>query len=134
VPADITGDIAFAAQQFWYATKNQTWLRQAYPGLLRETANYWASRVEWAGDVAHIDHVIPPDEYATGNDSVYTNFVAQRNLIFSGEAAAALGETPEPAWAKTAKALPILFDEKLGIHTEYSGCESGSSPLRLMVC
>ena len=52
----------------------------------------------------------------------------------SGEAAAALGETPEPAWAKTAKALPILFDEKLGIHTEYSGCESGSSSLRLIVC
>ena len=29
-------------------------------GLLRETANYWASRVEWAGDIAHINHVIPP--------------------------------------------------------------------------
>jgi trehalose/maltose hydrolase-like predicted phosphorylase len=88
----ITGDIAIAAQQFWYATNNRTWLRLAFPGLLKETAQFWTSRVEWEGDggsdhdgdgdggaIAHINHVIPPDEYATGNDSVYTNYVSAPN-------------------------------------------------------
>eukprot|EP01052_Picozoa_sp_SAG31_P063538 SAG31_NODE_22461_length_525_cov_0.704225_1_plen_71_part_01 len=52
----ITGDIAIAAQQYWYATKNLTWLKLAYPGLLKETANFWVSRVEWDNDgVAHIN-------------------------------------------------------------------------------
>ena len=30
----LTGDIAFATQQYYYATGNRTWLAQAYPGLL----------------------------------------------------------------------------------------------------
>jgi trehalose/maltose hydrolase-like predicted phosphorylase len=34
---------------------------------------------------AHIDIVIPPDEYHQGNDSVYTNVVATLALRFAGE-------------------------------------------------
>ena len=42
--------VAVAAQQFWYATKTQSWLRQAYPGLLRETANlYYTMDVKGRG-------------------------------------------------------------------------------------
>jgi trehalose/maltose hydrolase-like predicted phosphorylase len=95
-----------------------------YPGLLLETANFWVSRVEWGTESppqAHIRHVICPDEYATGDDSVYTNYVAKRNLLFSTEAAVALGRAPDPEWTMVANALPILFDEELGIHTEYRG-------------
>ena len=33
----------------------------------------------------------------------------------------ALGKTPDPEWLRVANALPILFDEKLGIHTKYKG-------------
>ena len=77
---------------------------------------------EWGADGgAHINHIIPPDEYATGNDSIYTNFAAQRNLLFSAQAAAELGEAATPAWTKVAAALPLLFNDSLGIHTEYQG-------------
>lgn len=94
----------------------------AYPGLLNETANFWRSRVQWQADgTAHVDHVICPDEYATGDDSVYTNFVAKRNLIFAAEAAAAVGETADPQWANVSSNLVILFDAAQGIHTEYKG-------------
>merc|ERR1712048_784889 len=121
----ITGDVAWATQQLWYMTKNTSWLRQVYPGLLKETANFWVSRVEWNGNVAHINRVIPPDEYKDKepytNDSVYTNWVAKVNLRFATEAANILGETPEPEWATVADAIPILFDEGRGIHPEYSG-------------
>ena len=118
----ITGDIAIAAQQFWYATNNRTWLRLAFPGLLKETARFWTSRVEWDVSVAHINHVIPPDEYATGNDSIYTNYAASRNLLFSAEAADELGESaPTATWKKVAGALPLLFNDTLGVHMEYAG-------------
>ena len=34
----------------------------------------------------HIDGVIPPDEYAVGDDSVYTNYVSSVALAFAVEA------------------------------------------------
>lgn len=117
----ITGDIAFAVQQYWYATHNASWLDEVYPSLLAETAKFWVSRVEKSDSQAHIRHVIPPDEYATGDDSVYTNFVAQRNLIFATEAATALGKTVDPSWLKVSEEIPMLFDTKLGIHPEFQG-------------
>jgi trehalose/maltose hydrolase-like predicted phosphorylase len=122
----ITGDIAFAAQQYWYATRNETWLREAYPGLLKETADFWLSRVSWDGNVAHIKDVTAPDEYARHiDDSVYTNYVAQRNLIFAIEAANFIGQEPNPDWQKTADAIPILFDDAQKRHPEYSGYNGG---------
>ena len=105
-----------------------TWLKLAFPGLLRETADFWASRVEWdsEGTAAHINNVIPPDEYATGNDSVYTNYAAKRNLLFAAEAAGELGESaPTSEWKKVANALPLLFNRSLGVHVEYAGYSGG---------
>ena len=66
--------------------------------------------------------MIPPDEYATGNDSIYTNYAASRNLLFSAEAADELGESaPTATWKKVAGALPLLFNDTLGVHMEYAG-------------
>lgn len=107
-------------QQYWYATHNRTWLQLVYPGLLKETADFWVSRVSAdAAGVPHINHVIPPDEYATGDDSIYTNYVAKRNLLFSAEAASVLGKPPNPKWRSIASKLPLLFNETLGIHQEF---------------
>jgi trehalose/maltose hydrolase-like predicted phosphorylase len=42
--------------------------------------------------MAHINDVIPPDEYVDHvNDSVYTNFVAAQSLRFTFAAASVLG-------------------------------------------
>jgi hypothetical protein len=117
----ITGDIAFATQQYWYASRNTSWLDSVFPSLLSKTADFWVSRVEMEGSTAHIRHVIPPDEYATADDSVYTNFVAQRNLVFAAEAASALGKQVDQRWLNVSAQIPILFDAKQGIHPEFSG-------------
>jgi len=60
-----------------------------------------------------------PDENTVGDDSPYTNFVVQRNLLFASEAANLIGEAANPEWARVAAALPILFDKERGIHPEH---------------
>jgi len=116
----ITADIAFAQRQLWRATGNLSQLRSMYPALLNSTANFWVSRVNETGDgSAHIQHITPPDENTVGDDSPYTNYVVQRNLLFASEAANLIGEEANPEWARVAAALPILFDEELGIHPEH---------------
>ena len=76
---------------------------------------------------AHINHVIPPDEYATGDDSVYTNYVARRNLLFAAEAAAIVGDSSADAahWLNVSTAIRLLFDPKRGVHWEYEGYTGG---------
>jgi len=116
----ITGDIAFAQQQLWRATGNLSQLRSAYPALLNSTAEFWVSRVNETDDGhAHIQHIVPPDENTVGDDSPYTNYVVQRNLLFASEAAGLIGEEANPEWARVAAALPILFDKELGVHPEH---------------
>lgn len=119
----ITGDIALAAQQLWYASRNTSWLEHAAEGLVLKTADFWASRAEWSGEEAHFRTVMPPDESADQgvSDSVYTNFVAKRNLLFAEEASQTLGRTPDPAWRKTADAIVMEYDAKRRIHPEYEG-------------
>ena len=65
--------------------------------------------------------MIPPDEYALGDDSAYTNLVVQRNLQHAIEAAHLLGRPVNPQWQKSAKALRIPFDPERGIHPEFEG-------------
>jgi trehalose/maltose hydrolase-like predicted phosphorylase len=123
----ITGDIALAAQQLWYATHNKSWLEHAAEGLVMKTADFWVSRVEWDGAAANINNVIPPDESADGgvDNSVFTNFVAKRNLYFAEEAAQVLAKTPDPQWRKTAEAIVMNFNQGEGIHPEFQGYGGG---------
>jgi len=82
----ITGDIAHAAKLYWRITKDSEWLRQYGYKLVQQTAEYWASRVQYRSDIDRyvINHVMPPDEYHYPvNNSVYTNVVAKMNLEFA---------------------------------------------------
>jgi len=123
----ITGDIALAAQQLWYATHNKSWLAHAAEGLVLKTADFWKSRVEWDGDAANIKNVIPPDESADHgvDNSVFTNFVAKRNLLFAEEASRVLDKEPDADWRKTADAIVMNYDASKGIHPEYQGYDGG---------
>ena len=120
----ITGDIAFAARQFWRASKDLNWLREIGYPLVYQTAEYWASRVEYdvANDRYIINHVMPPDEYHYPvNNSVYTNVVAKMNLLFAKEAAGILGREVPKEWVKIAEKLTIPFDSEHNYHPEYEG-------------
>ena len=46
----IVGDIAFAVKQYWMATQDVPWMDSIGSVLLKETAEFWASRVEYDVD------------------------------------------------------------------------------------
>ncbi len=65
----ISGDIAFAIRQYWELTQDTDWLlNTAYP-VIRGIAKFWASKAQLENGVYVINNVIPPDEYAFGNNS-----------------------------------------------------------------
>jgi trehalose/maltose hydrolase-like predicted phosphorylase len=63
--------------------------------------------------------VIPPDEYAFGNNSVFTNVVAKISLEFAAAIGKKLGKNVPGNWTTIANRLKIPFDEKLQLHLEY---------------
>jgi len=118
----ISGDIAFAIQQFYRLSGDKAWLREQGFPMLMGIATFWASRVAQDGDYYVIDGVIPPDEYAVNvNNSVYTNVVAKISFDAAKSAALILGETTPTEWDAIASKLKIPFDDTLQVHLEYDG-------------
>ena len=120
----ITGDIAFAARQYWMVTKDTSWLKETGFNLIYETAEYWASRVEYYKEKEHyvINHVMPPDEYHFPvNNSVYTNVVAKLNLESAIELGRMLGEDVPDSWKWIAEKMYIPFDDEINYHPEFEG-------------
>eukprot|EP01034_Spumella_vulgaris_P028827 gene28827-35758_t len=124
----ISGDISFAVWQEYMMRENEEWLRETGYPILIGVADFWISRStnttdEVTGECyAHIDGVIPPDEYVDhANDSVYTNWVAIKALNYAVEASVLLDiDCPLcPTYTKLADDLVILWNETLGIHPEY---------------
>ncbi|EDO39683.1 predicted protein, partial [Nematostella vectensis] len=116
----ITGDIGFAAKQYYIATHDQAWLNDPGQRLIYGTAEFWASRAVFdeSRDAYVINHVMPPDEYRSNVDnSVYTNVIAKLNLEF---AASVLQDVPAN-WSRIAEKMFIPFDTKRQYHPEYEG-------------
>ncbi len=116
----ITADVAWAAWNYYLWTDDNAYLRtEAWP-LLRETANYWVSRVTPAADGQyHINKVLSPDETAgVVNDDAWTNAVAAYNLTAATRAAALLHQPASPKWAQISTHLARPYDKVLGIPQE----------------
>lgn len=82
----IVGDIAYAAYQYYLATKDEYFMGKAGLEIIFESARFWASRVEYnkIRRTYHIKHVIGPDEFHINvNDNAYTNAIAKYNLIIA---------------------------------------------------
>ncbi|MHA4808499.1 glycoside hydrolase family 65 protein [Flavitalea flava] len=121
----ITADIAIAAWSYYCVTQDKTWLKEKGYPLLKETADFWASRVERNGP-GHYDitNVVAADEWAENVDNnAFTNAAARANLLYATEAARLLGLTPDPDWITVRNNIPILHFEN-GItreHASYQG-------------
>jgi len=106
----ITADIGMAAWNYFCVTQDKEWLKnKGYP-LLKETADFWASRVERNG-AGHYDikNVVPADEDAGNVDNnAFTNAAAKANLQDATEAAQLLGLPPDPDWMEVSRNIPIL--------------------------
>ncbi len=106
----VTGDVALAQWQYYLATGDRQWLAQyGYP-VIRETADFWASRVAYnqAKDRYEIPNVVSYVESMIGVDNdAYTNAVAAKNLELAVAAAKVLGETPNPEWDKIERKFDV---------------------------
>ncbi|MDH6247196.1 glycosyl hydrolase family 65 protein [Mycobacterium sp. OTB74] len=133
----ITADIANATARYLAATRDRQFETQCGVELLVESARLFAKLGHHDDDVFHIDGVTGPDEYtAAVNDNVFTNLVAQQNLL---DAVAACKRRPDVAaqlnvdapevanWQRCAEHMAIPYDERRAVH-EQSEAFTRSAP------
>jgi trehalose/maltose hydrolase-like predicted phosphorylase len=136
----ITADVAYAVWQYWQATGDAAFLRDAGAEILLETARFWASRAQPEPDgLHHIRGVIGPDEYHTTiDDNAFTNVMA-RWTIRQGLAAAALLRQLWPQrwaalsqdiglddaellhWAAVADTMATGLNPQTGLYEQFAG-------------
>ncbi|MFY1626365.1 glycoside hydrolase family 65 protein [Micromonospora sp. WMMD723] len=128
----IAADIADALRRYVLVTGDEQLERDIGLELLVETARLWRSlgHHDRYGRF-HIDGVTGPDEYtAVKDDNIYTNLMAQRNLLTAADCAMRLrdealdlGVSEEEAaeWRDAATAMHIPYDEDLDVHEQVEG-------------
>jgi alpha,alpha-trehalose phosphorylase len=128
----VGADIADAVLRYQQATGDEAFEREVGLELLVETARLWRSlgHHDPLGGF-RIDGVTGPDEYsAIADNNVYTNLLAQRNLLGAAEAvarhprrAAELGADFEEAatWRDAGEDMMVPWDDDLGVHPQSEG-------------
>jgi trehalose/maltose hydrolase-like predicted phosphorylase len=136
----ISADVAYAVWNYWEATGDDVFLRDAGAEILLETARFWSSRAQPEADGQHhIRGVIGPDEYhETIDDNAFTNVMARWN-IRRGLAVAALLHQKWPErwtslssaiglddaelsqWASVADTMATGFGPKTGLLEQFAG-------------
>ncbi|HEY6689462.1 MAG TPA: glycosyl hydrolase family 65 protein [Rubrobacter sp.] len=125
----INADVADAVVRYRSATGDDTFEREVGLELLIETARLWRSLGHHdARGGFRIDGVTGPDEYsAIADNNVYTNLMAQQNLLAAADAverhsdrARELGVGPKETagWRDAARAMLVPYDEALGVHPQ----------------
>ena len=109
----ISADVAYAVWQYWEATSDDDFLREAGAEIVLETARFWASRGQEETDGRyHIRLVIGPDEYHEGvDDNAFTNGMAQWNLERGAEVAQIMAKRWPERWRDLAERLDLRDEE-----------------------
>jgi alpha,alpha-trehalose phosphorylase len=128
-------DIADAVVRYVSITGDEAFERDIGVELLTQTARLWCSlgHHDAAGGF-RIDGVTGPDEYsAVADNNVYTNLMAQHNLLSAADAAERNPDRARElniaaqeigAWRDAAKAMMVPYDEALGVHSQAQGFTS----------
>ncbi len=132
----ITADVGIAAWNYYAVTQDKQWLREVGWPLLKETADFWASRVERSGAGNYnIKNVVAADEWAENVDNnAFTNAAAKANLNYAAAAAKILEIAPNNDWSLVAKNIPILKFEN-GVtkeHATYKGEDIKQADVNLL--
>ena len=117
----ITADIGIACWNYYCVTRDMCWLqREGYP-LLKEIADFWASRVTRNQDGSYsIHNVTGADEYANGvTDNAFTNGAASLALKYACQAAEICGEKVPEIWREIGENIRVLQFEN-GVTREHS--------------
>jgi alpha,alpha-trehalose phosphorylase len=125
----VNAGIADAVIRYHGATGDDDFEREAGLELLVETARLWRSLGHHdAQGRFRIDGVTGPDEYnAIADNNVYTNLMAQRNLLAAADAVEChpdrarefeVDSEEAAGWRDAAEAMLIPYDEALGVHPQ----------------
>ncbi|GLQ93124.1 glycosyl hydrolase family 95 catalytic domain-containing protein [Dyella acidisoli] len=118
----VNADIAIAQWQYYLASGDKDWLKQYGWPVIREIAQFWASRVTYnkAADRYEIMHVTSPDEaYDDVPNDSFTNAAARKALNIAVEAAKTVGEPVDPQWTQIAAKMYIPFLDKEQRHLDF---------------
>ena len=118
----VNADIAIAQWQYYLASGDDAWLKQYGWPVIREIAQFWASRVTYnkAADRYEIMHVTSPDEaYDDVPNDSFTNAAARKALQIAIEAAQKVGEPADPQWSTIASKMYIPFLDKEQRHLDF---------------
>jgi len=120
----ITADVTIA--QWWYFinTQDVDWLRDHGFPVMRECAEFWASRVEYNAqhDRYEISDVVCADEYAAHvHNDAFTNAAVRTALLISERAAQILGQPAPADWRTIADKMYVPYDGERRIHLEFDG-------------
>lgn len=121
----ITACVGIAAWNYYCVTQDKEWLKERGWPILKETADFWASRVERNGPGKYdIKNVVAADEWAENVDNnAWTNAAAKAVLNYATEAAALVSAKADADWLHVAQNIPILKMEN-GVtreHATYKG-------------
>jgi alpha,alpha-trehalose phosphorylase len=125
----ISAAIAYAVDRYREATGDEAFDKAVGLELLVETARLWRSLGHHdSRGRFRIDGVTGPDEYSSvADNNLYTNLMAQRNLVAAADAVARhpeeagqLGVDTEEtaAWRDAAAAMLIPYDEERRLHAQ----------------
>ncbi|MEC4003218.1 glycoside hydrolase family 65 protein [Flavobacterium sp. SUN052] len=116
----ITSDVAIAFWNYYAMTQDKVWLKSEYK-VLKETADFWVSRVVKNADASYsILNVVGADEYAQHvDDNAFTNGSAIEALKNTIKAATILGEPINPKWVEVSN--NIVIHKLNGINQDYKG-------------
>ncbi|HWH27607.1 MAG TPA: glycosyl hydrolase family 65 protein [Mycobacteriales bacterium] len=128
----VNADIADATIRYINATGDERFEREVAFEILVHTARLWCSLGHHGrGGEFRIDGVTGPDEYtAVVDNNVFTNLMAQRNLVAAAAVAdrhhdlwAQLDVTADEleAWRAAAVAMYIPYDDELRVHPQSDG-------------
>jgi trehalose/maltose hydrolase-like predicted phosphorylase len=132
----ITGCVGWAFWKYYQVTHDKTWLKdRGYP-VLKEVADFWASRVERKGAGRfEINNVIGANEWQENIDNnAFTNGIAIKVLRYATQAARELAVGPNPGWEVVAQNIPILkFPDGTTKENEtYDGVEIKQADVNLL--
>ncbi len=128
----VNADIAAAVVRYVQATGDTAFEVEIGLELLVETARLWRSLGHHdRHGVFHIDGVTGPDEYsAIADDNIYTNLMAQQNLLAAAkvaerhpDAAHAIGVDDEEiaSWRDAAARIHLPYSAELRVHEQSAG-------------
>jgi trehalose/maltose hydrolase-like predicted phosphorylase len=118
----VNADVAIAQWQYWLATHDREWLKHSGWPVIRNVADFWASRASWNAaerryEILHVTSVA--ESYNDVPNDTFTNVSAQKALNIAAMAAALVGERPDPHWAEVASKLYIPFSQAEQRHLDF---------------